>query len=102
MTVLHNLCASRLRQGMYVTQHRPSGASTGRREWFDLPELSDMIRLIETSGAASHRLQEHWHTSIGAFCRSTDPYGRRWFCNPDASPVFNQEVSGRGTLDMGP
>jgi hypothetical protein len=74
----------------------------GTREWFGLPELTDMIRLIETSGTASHRMQEHWRTSIGPFCRGTDPYGRRWFCNPDASPVFNQEISTLGTLNTGP
>ena len=74
----------------------------GTREWFGLPELPDMIRLIETSGTASHRMQEHWHTSIGSFCRGTDTCGRRWFCNPDASLVFNQEISTLGTLNTGP
>jgi hypothetical protein len=73
----------------------------GSREWFALPELADMIRLIQTSGDGSHRMQEHWTSSMGPFCRGTDPLGRRWFCNPDRSPVFTQEISPQG-LNTGP
>lgn len=81
----------------------PSGIITattaGPREWFAFPNLDDIIGWVVASGSGEHRLQEHWNATLRDFCRNrTDAFGRSYFCHPDHSAEFRQDVNALGTL----
>ena len=76
-----------------------AATTAGPREWFALPVLDEVIQFVDVAGSGPHRLQEFWGAVIGDWCRSArDPWGRKYFCHPDASAIFRQDIDALGTL----